>query len=130
MKAVGEPAIRKEERMTANQEYIDIVFDGPPAHESGRFVEVEDPSGASVRVGEWIDRGDGYWVLRIQKEASADAIRDAKREAWAEADSAHYPLVLAVEQFKDNGGDAWGNLDSALERVQSARNPYTKGGKK
>ncbi len=46
-------------------DYIDIVFDGPPAHESGRFVEVENKKGASVSVGEWIERADGYWVLRI-----------------------------------------------------------------
>lgn len=45
--------------------YLDIVFDGPPSHESGRFVEVESPAGRSVNVGEWIDRGDGMWALRI-----------------------------------------------------------------
>jgi len=44
---------------------IDIVFDGPPSHESGRFVEVEDASGKSIKVGEWVEREDGYWVLRI-----------------------------------------------------------------
>lgn len=46
--------------------YIDIVFDGPPSHESGRFVEVEDNTGKSIGVGEWIDRGNGFWALRIQ----------------------------------------------------------------
>jgi hypothetical protein len=45
--------------------YVDIVFDGPPSHESGRFVEVEDATGASIRLGEWIDRGNGLWALRI-----------------------------------------------------------------
>jgi len=45
--------------------FLDIVFDGPPGHESGRFVEVEDPSGKSVSAGEWIDRGNGFWALRI-----------------------------------------------------------------
>ena len=45
--------------------YIDIVFDGPPAHESGRFIEVEDDAGNSISVGEWVARNDGYWVLRI-----------------------------------------------------------------
>ncbi len=45
--------------------YIDIVFDGPPSHESGRFVEVEDANGKSIRAGEWIERSDGYWALRI-----------------------------------------------------------------
>ena len=46
-------------------DYIDIVFDGPPAHESGRFVEVEDPTGASISVGQWLQRPDGYHVLRL-----------------------------------------------------------------
>jgi hypothetical protein len=49
--------------------FIDVVFDGPPAHVSGRFVEVEDENGASVSVGEWIDRGNGLWALRIPRPA-------------------------------------------------------------
>lgn len=44
---------------------IDIVFDGPPSHESGRFVEVEDADGRSIEVGDWIHRDDHYWVLRL-----------------------------------------------------------------
>ena len=44
---------------------VDIVFDGPPGPVAGRFVEVEDESGASIKVGEWVERDDGYWVLRI-----------------------------------------------------------------
>ena len=54
-------------------EAVDVVFDGPPNHEGGRFVEVENLDGASVSIGEWIDRGNGYWALRLltvsQKEA-------------------------------------------------------------
>ena len=45
--------------------YIDIVFDGPPGPEGGRFVEVEDSTGQSIKFGEWVHRDDGYWVLRI-----------------------------------------------------------------
>lgn len=45
---------------------IDIVFDGSPGPVAGRFVEVENTEGASVGVGEWIDRGDGFWALRIE----------------------------------------------------------------
>ena len=44
---------------------IDIVFDGPPGPEAGRFVEVENESGTSINFGEWIERDDGFWVLRI-----------------------------------------------------------------
>jgi hypothetical protein len=45
--------------------YIDIVFDGPPSHESGHFVEVEDSLGRSISLGEWVHRADGYWALRM-----------------------------------------------------------------
>ncbi|ERB53488.1 hypothetical protein N806_20310 [Rhodococcus sp. P27] len=53
------------ERTEAERQYIDIVFDGPPDAEPGRFVEVENHLGASIKVGEWIERGDGFWALRI-----------------------------------------------------------------
>jgi len=41
---------------------IYIVFDGPPSHESGRFVEVENETGASIHAGEWRNEGD-FWAL-------------------------------------------------------------------
>lgn len=54
--------------------YVDIVFDAPPSHESGRFVETESPAGVGVMVGEWIDRGDGYWALRIPRHAQQPSL--------------------------------------------------------
>ncbi len=47
---------------------IDIVFDGPPGHDGGRFVEVEDENGRSFRAGEWTEQKDGLWVLRLDLE--------------------------------------------------------------
>ena len=44
--------------------FIDIVFDGPPSHESGRFVEVEDSEKCSINIGEWV-QDEGFWRLRI-----------------------------------------------------------------
>jgi hypothetical protein len=44
---------------------IDVVFDGPPGHESGRFVEVEDEDGRGIGCGRWRERDDGYWALRF-----------------------------------------------------------------
>ncbi len=44
---------------------INIIFDGPPGQPGGRFVEVETDDGKSIKVGEWIDQGDGFWALRI-----------------------------------------------------------------
>lgn len=47
--------------------HLDIVFDGPPGSQSGRFIEVENQEGKSICVGRWIDRGDGLWALRISR---------------------------------------------------------------
>lgn len=44
---------------------IRVVFDGPPGHESGRFVECEDTNGCSINAGEWRQRADGLWELLI-----------------------------------------------------------------
>ena len=43
---------------------VDIVFDGPPGPESGRFIEVEI-GGRGIRLGEWVHRKDGFWALRF-----------------------------------------------------------------
>lgn len=48
-----------------DEAYIDIVFDGEPGHEGPRFIEVEAPDGSSLSLGEWVQRDDGYWVIRI-----------------------------------------------------------------
>jgi len=46
---------------------INIVFDGPPGHDAGRFVEVETDDGFSIKCGEWFQRPDGLWSLRIDE---------------------------------------------------------------
>lgn len=57
---------RHQLALAAVQPFVDIVFDGPPSHESGRFVEGETKDGRSIRCGQWLERpGTGYWVLRI-----------------------------------------------------------------
>ena len=57
-----EPVLRGED---SAWQVIDIVFDGPPGPESGRFIEVEKLDGKGVKTGEWIERMDGYHVLRL-----------------------------------------------------------------
>tara|TARA_R110000822_G_scaffold310554_1_gene444061 strand:- start:45808 stop:46239 length:432 start_codon:yes stop_codon:yes gene_type:complete len=64
-----EPVVAPESK--PSDDFIDFVFDGPPGPECGRFVESEDPSGASISAGEWIDRKDGYWALRVKRPATA-----------------------------------------------------------
>lgn len=44
---------------------INILFDGPPSTPMGRFVEVETDDGQSINAGNWIERDDGLWALRI-----------------------------------------------------------------
>lgn len=52
--------------VVARTELVDIVFDGPPGPKSGRFVEVENAQGQSVRIGEWVARPRDQWALRIR----------------------------------------------------------------
>ena len=47
-------------------EAVHVVFDGPPGHDAGRFVECETPDGRSFNAGEWHERSDGFWELRIK----------------------------------------------------------------
>lgn len=56
--------------------YLEIVFDGPPSHESGRFVEVENEHGCGVKVGEWVDRGNDLWALRLPANTTYDDVGD------------------------------------------------------
>jgi hypothetical protein len=55
--------------------FINIIFDGPPGPEGGRFVEIENDQGKSIRVGEWEAdprlEHEGLWRLRI---SPADAL--------------------------------------------------------
>ena len=54
--------------------YIDIVFDGPPDMPAPRFVEIENDQGASIRLGTWIPRENGLWVIRITPDSLEEAI--------------------------------------------------------
>ena len=66
---------------------INIVFDGPPGPEICQFVEVEDDDGKGIRVGEWIERPDGLWALRIDaaenRVCRCEWVRDhTQSERW------------------------------------------------
>ena len=41
------------------------MFTGPPGPDAPRFVEVEDDQRRSIKYGEWVERDDDVWVLRI-----------------------------------------------------------------
>ena len=68
---------------------LNIVFDGPPGPECGRFVEVEDEDGRGVAYGEWIDADNGLWYLQFDDprqvaglRAEIAALREAVRVAY------------------------------------------------
>lgn len=52
---------------------LHFVFDGPPGPECGRFVECETPDGRSVNAGEWHERPDGFWELRVAALTSPES---------------------------------------------------------
>jgi hypothetical protein len=54
---------------------IAIVFDGPPEHFSGRFVEVENEAGESINAGTWEEMPNGWWRLWIDNSAAVAAAR-------------------------------------------------------
>ncbi|TFC59461.1 MULTISPECIES: hypothetical protein [unclassified Cryobacterium] len=87
-------------------EFIDVVFDGPPSHESGRFIEVEDPNGWSVNAGEWIDRGDGTWALRISPESTARALYPMPRAKGWYLDKDGVPIHVDGDRYNRVGQHA------------------------
>lgn len=122
---------------------IDIVFDGPPGHTAGRFVEVENENGASIHFGEWVKRDDGYWVLRIPNSAALLKENERLHDLHLErTKSTHKALtersitiesmqarikglekvVEAAEPINDLGMDAagyeWDELDAALAALK------------
>ena len=71
---MGEAKVTEAEKRAA----INIIFDGPPGPEGGRFVEVETDDGHSIKVGEWIERTDGLWALRIMQSERERAVKLAE----------------------------------------------------
>jgi hypothetical protein len=48
--------------------FVDIVHTAPPGGDSSSsFVEVEDEDGRSMKLGEWVERQDGTWALRVYR---------------------------------------------------------------
>jgi len=55
--------------------HVDVVFTAPPGGPDdppAMFVEVEDDQGRGVGYGEWLEGGDGHWMLRIPLNESPD----------------------------------------------------------
>jgi hypothetical protein len=50
--------------------HVDLVFDRPPGPLAATSVDIEDDHGRSIRYGEWPERLDGMWVLRLPTPAT------------------------------------------------------------
>ena len=75
--------------------FFDVVFDGH------LFVEVEDEQGRSFNAGEWIDRGDGLWALRIARTApQAERCVSEARSPFAD-DNERTLFIQTMEEFED-----------------------------
>lgn len=88
-----------------NTQYVDIVFDGPPGPVAGRFIKIEDDKLRSVSFGEWVQRADGYWVLRFWADTHthiagtmADPPQDIDQCARCKRDIRH-PIHASRNQF-------------------------------
>lgn len=86
---------------TTPASFIDIVFDGPPGPECGRFVECEDSKRASISIGEWVKRDDGYDVLRIPVAVPQGHMMDDAGRLWGVKRSVpvstHYAQTFGID---------------------------------
>ena len=93
--------------MMSEHEWIRIAFDGPPSHESGRFVEVETEHGNSISFGEWVEGENGLWYLQFPNHANEHAaLKRENEELKAELREERKRLLLelynnsAISQFQ------------------------------
>lgn len=88
----------------SEQHELAIVFDGPPAPESGRFLEVE-LDGKGVKVGKWLEGAAGIWKLILP-------------EPYAYLAVMKQALDLGIEALEQYGPPR--DLDEGEERALSA----------
>lgn len=88
--------------MTDLKGKVVIRFDGPPSHDSGRFIEVER-DGASIRYGEWVQERED-WLLVLPIEPSIETLKElvlanqnAAMNEMARAKDAEARLAKALE---------------------------------
>ena len=89
-----------------------IVFDGQPSHESGRFVEVER-DGHSINVGQWVERDDGFWELRLH-----DVCLLERLIAWMDDEHKRPAIFFGHEQLRQ----AAYRYETLLEKLEMRSN--------
>lgn len=140
---LGHPSAPSTPEPRGAGEWTDIVFDGLPGPDCGRLVALENASRASVRLGEWIERDDGYWCLRIAASpeqiaaaprlaAEVEALREAEKQARLDAVKIHDDMeALRAERDKavkdaedrrriaNNVGKSSGGKDRDLDALRA-----------
>ena len=99
---------------------VDVVFDGPPGPESGRFVECEDGRGQSACIGEWLQRDDGMWTLRIPFQNPCKAELEARIARLQIVAEAAEKLCTGRASFCS---EDWAKAVIALDDAVSALQP-------
>ena len=94
---------------------IEIVFDGPPGPQPGRFVEVEDGNGNSISIGQWFERPDGNWGLRIGWPSELDTLRSQVETLRAENERLRGLVKWLREGYREMS--RW-SADEAAERTR------------
>jgi hypothetical protein len=83
-----------------------FVCDGPPSHESGRFVELEDENGHGVGGYRWRKRPDDLWELVVP--LAAPALLEALKFCRS---------VLAANPVEMSERMAIGKADAAIDQA-------------
>lgn len=99
-------------------EVIEILFDGPPSHESGRFVEVEDGHGHSIDYGEWVEDGD-YWKLVYPDPRELQAKLEEKDAEISARDSANSRMLEELGQRSERIKELSGYLNWLLDKIDT-----------
>jgi hypothetical protein len=98
-------------------EFIDIVFDKIPSHDPAFFIEVENDKGASIRFGEWINREDGYAVLRIPNPERLHEAALKSSKALEEATDREVGLTEALHEATNHAAYWERKAEELAERV-------------
>jgi hypothetical protein len=112
--------------------FIDIVFDGPPGLDGGRFVDMEDETGESINAGAWGERAHGFNQLRIPQPITFLEVMKTQRllqarmgnptgfgEAGVKENLLHV-MIEAVEAMREINFKPWKTAVHEVDRHKLA----------
>ncbi|RTL23897.1 MAG: hypothetical protein EKK55_12435 [Rhodocyclaceae bacterium] len=121
------PAVEPEWPDTAVEtDTIDIVFDAfPNGEKAPGFVEVEDATGRSIDIGEWLQREDGTIALRLRRMNHLALAEDCER--WRQAAEANLARLDAANERADGaelavqeGSEIIAELQAEIARMEAS----------